>query len=98
MPDRKDRQRVLFGLTVIGYGIMAHELIFVSRVTGQDQDMAEPMKLAGGRADPKENYGSEDVGQKKMKEVQTGITRVMNETATKGAALLTVTGIMIINN
>jgi hypothetical protein len=56
------------------------------------------MKLAGGRADPKENYGSEDVGQKKMKEVQTGITRVTNETATKGAALLTVTGIMIINN
>jgi hypothetical protein len=98
MPGRKDLQRDIYGSMVTGYGITVPGHISMDLVTGQDHDIIVLMKPVVGRADPRERFGSEDTGRKKMKEVQIVISGVTNEIKTKQAALLTATGIVIINN
>ena len=95
MQDRIDQLRGIFGLMVIGYGITAPDHILISRATGQDQDKDVLLRLVVGKADLKEKYGSEAVGQGKMKETLIIITRVTNGTGTNRAAHLTA---IVINN
>jgi hypothetical protein len=74
---------------VIGYGITVHKRMFVNLDIGQDQDKIVLMKQVDGTADPREKYGSEVVGQGKMKEALIKITRVTMGTGTNRAAHLT---------